>query len=120
MELRAAQRPAQAHQHRAALSTSSQQNAEQVSKSEQEKTDLQGCIMPGHAAHGANCHRHLQWSGSHVETDAGVSCKHTHSRRKKSMTGTSLVVQWLRPCAPNAGGTASIRGHGTKIPHTTR
>ena len=28
----------------------------------------------------------------------------------------SLVVQWLRLCASNAGGTGSIPGHGTKTP----
>ena len=28
--------------------------------------------------------------------------------------GTSLVVQWLRLCAPNAGGPGSIPGHGTR------
>ena len=27
--------------------------------------------------------------------------------------GTSLVVQWLRPCASNAGGLGSIPGQGT-------
>ena len=39
--------------------------------------------------------------------------------------GTSLVVQWLRLCAPNAGGLGSNPGQGTrshmsqlKIPHT--
>ncbi|TEA31623.1 hypothetical protein DBR06_SOUSAS7710062, partial [Sousa chinensis] len=38
----------------------------------------------------------------------------------------SLVVQWLRLCAPNAGGPGSIPSQGTrscmpqlKIPHTT-
>ena len=31
--------------------------------------------------------------------------------------GTSLVVQWLRLHAANAGGTGSIPGGGTKIPH---
>ena len=35
----------------------------------------------------------------------------------KIMTGTSLAVQWLRLCASNAGGTGSIPGQGTKIPH---
>ena len=29
------------------------------------------------------------------------------------LTGTSLVVQWLRLCAPNAGGPGSIPGQGT-------
>ena len=41
---------------------------------------------------------------------------------------TSLVVQWLRLCAPNAGGPGSVPGQGTrshmlqrrsKIPHAT-
>ena len=27
------------------------------------------------------------------------------------------MVQWLRLCAPNAGGTGWIPGWGTKIPH---
>ena len=27
--------------------------------------------------------------------------------------GTSLAVQWLRLCAPNAGGMGSIPGRGT-------
>ena len=31
--------------------------------------------------------------------------------------GTSLVVQWLILCFSNAGGTGSIPGWGTKIPH---
>ena len=35
-------------------------------------------------------------------------------------SGTSLVVQWLRLCASNAGGMDSIPGWGTKIPHTTQ
>ena len=28
--------------------------------------------------------------------------------------GTSLVVQWLRLCAPSAGGLGSIPGQGTR------
>ena len=28
-------------------------------------------------------------------------------------SGNSLVVQWLRHCAPNAGGLGSIPGQGT-------
>ena len=31
----------------------------------------------------------------------------------------SLVGQWLRLCASNAGGVGSIPGWGTKIPHVT-
>ena len=29
-------------------------------------------------------------------------------------TGTSLVVQWLRLCTPNAGGLGSIPGQGAR------
>ena len=36
---------------------------------------------------------------------------------KKYKFGTSLAVQWLRPCASTEGGTASTPGLGTKIPH---
>ena len=35
----------------------------------------------------------------------------------KALGGTSLVVQWLRLCTPNAGGRDSIPGWGTKILH---
>ena len=31
--------------------------------------------------------------------------------------GISLAVQWLRLCNSTAGGTGSIPGLGTKIPH---
>ena len=30
------------------------------------------------------------------------------AEHQKSETGTSLVVQWLRLCAPNAGGLGSV------------
>ena len=30
------------------------------------------------------------------------------------LLGTSLVIQWLRPHAPNAGGLGSIPGQGTR------
>ena len=36
------------------------------------------------------------------------------------LLGTSLVAQWLRLRVPNAGGTGSILGRGTKIPRATR
>ena len=32
---------------------------------------------------------------------------------------TSLVIQWLILYASKAGGTGSISGQGTKIPHAT-
>ena len=34
--------------------------------------------------------------------------------------GTSLVVQWLRLPASNAGSMSSIPGRGTKIPHAAQ
>ena len=36
------------------------------------------------------------------------------------MTGTSLVVRWLRLCVSTAGGTGSVPGQGTKIPHAAQ
>ena len=36
------------------------------------------------------------------------------------MPGTSLAVQWLTLCTPNAGATGLIPGWGTKIPHVAR
>ena len=36
---------------------------------------------------------------------------------KQFTKGTSLEVQWLRLCASIAGGTVSIPGWGTEIPH---
>ena len=39
---------------------------------------------------------------------------------RKGQTGASLVVQWLRLCAPNARGMGLIDGQGTKIPHAAK
>ena len=36
---------------------------------------------------------------------------------KSKIQGTSLVVQWLRLHAPNAGGMDSTPGQETEIPH---
>ena len=36
--------------------------------------------------------------------------------KKNPVLGTSLLVQWLRLCAPNAGGPGLIPSQGTKIP----
>ena len=33
---------------------------------------------------------------------------------KISQVGTSLVVQWVRLCDPNAGGLGAIPGRGTR------
>ena len=41
-------------------------------------------------------------------------CLLNNQLKKKQLTlGTSLVVQWLRLHAPNAGGLGSIPGQGT-------
>ena len=36
------------------------------------------------------------------------------TQHKKSLAGTSLVVQQVRLCSPNAGGTGLIPGQGTR------
>ena len=41
------------------------------------------------------------------------------SQRIKKGGGTSLVVEWLRLCAANAGGMGLNPGQGTKIPQAT-
>ena len=33
---------------------------------------------------------------------------------RRASLGTSLVVQWLRLCTPNAGGLGSIPGQGAR------
>ena len=38
---------------------------------------------------------------------------------KTQEAGTSLAVQQLRLCSSTTGGTGSIPGRGTKIPHAT-
>ena len=41
-------------------------------------------------------------------------------KTQNCLIGTSLAVQRLRLCTSNAGGTDSIPGRGTKIPHAAR
>ena len=55
-----------------------------------------------------------------------VKGRGNQERELKGDRGTSLVVQWPRPHAPNAGGPGSIPGQGArshmqqlKKPHTT-
>ena len=45
------------------------------------------------------------------------SFKHLGILSKFRFWGTFLVAQWVRLCAPNAGGVDSIPGRWTKIPH---
>ena len=49
----------------------------------------------------------------------GIKYHHKSSYKRKVEGGTSLVVQLLRLQASTAGGTGSIAGQGSKIPHTT-
>ena len=39
---------------------------------------------------------------------------------KNNNVGTSLGVQWLSLCVPNAGAEGLIPGWGTKIPYATQ
>ena len=43
-----------------------------------------------------------------------VLCAPTQRQRECFTLETSLVVQWLRLCAPNAGDPGSIPDHGTR------
>ena len=50
----------------------------------------------------------------------GQACFNTQAHNdEKHPLGTSLPVQWLRRSASSTGGTGSIPGGGTKIPHPT-
>ena len=43
-----------------------------------------------------------------------ILCLSIYSSFKTQLAGTSLVVQWLGLCAPNAGGRGSIPGQGIR------
>ena len=44
-----------------------------------------------------------------------ASCSLRNPKFNQTLNGgTSLVVQWLRLCAPNAGDLGSISGQGTR------
>ena len=47
------------------------------------------------------------------------TCPTRHFLQKQAGRGTSLVVQWLRVQAPNAGGIGLIPCQGTRIPQAT-
>ena len=57
-----------------------------------------------------SCYQNRGWSGA----GSDVRLKHVQETR----TGTSMMVQWLRFCTPNAGGPYSIPGQGSQIPKT--
>ena len=54
----------------------------------------------------------LQVLNHDIEPGLGIEMAYS-----KKMNGTSLVAQWLRLHAPEAGDMGSIPGQGTKIPH---
>ena len=54
-------------------------------------------------------------AGGFFTTSAAWEAPFLALRREES--GISLVVQWLRLWASNAGGTSSVPVWGTKIPH---
>ena len=62
-----------------------------------------------------------QWPQHKGDADIDISPRVLDRLSKTTTTfGTSLVVQWLRLPASDAGGTGSIPGGGTKIPHATQ
>ena len=63
----------------------------------------------------------LQYSCLENSMDRGTRRATVHGVAKIfKKSGTSLVVEWLRLCAPNAGGMGLNPGLGTKIPPPTR
>ena len=44
----------------------------------------------------------------------GVLIRRGKLNTQRDTRGSSLVVQWLRLCAPNAGGLGSIPGQGAR------
>ena len=51
--------------------------------------------------------RYINYFSGHTNHGKQNTAKDPHG-------GTSLVVQWVRLCAPNAGGLGSIPGWGTR------
>ena len=83
------------------------------------------CSLPGSSVHGIFQARVLEWGAitfsvtghTQLQIKAPPSIQIKAGEiplRKKASGGTSLVVQWLRLCAPNAGGLGSIPGRGTR------
>ena len=75
-------------------------------------------------------HNYDPWTGQCPPSSKGY-CGHSVSQKKirhvffnsgdqtcprflKYILGASLMVQWLRHCAPNAGGLGLIRGQGSR------
>ena len=84
-----------------------------------------GCSLPGSSIHGIFQARVLEWGAIAClnPTKQYKSYKALKFQRvgwmvarvlQKFLPGTSLVIQWLRLCALNAGGLGSIPGQTTR------
>ena len=55
------------------------------------------------------------WKGLYLHSRLQLSGGGTDRKQlKNTQGGISLVVEWVRLCAPNAGGPGSIPGQGTR------
>ena len=64
---------------------------------------------------GRGTNRHLSKEGIQMAHEKRVASRIIGEMQiKTTLRGNSLVVQWLRLQAPNAGGPGSIPGHGTR------
>ena len=61
----------------------------------------------------AECKEELKSLLMNVKEESAKSGLKLNTQKTKIM-GTSLVVQWLRPCAPNAAGPGLIPGQGSR------
>ena len=61
----------------------------------------------------AECKEELKSLLMNVKEESAKSGLKLNTQKTKIM-GTSLVVQWPRPCAPNAAGPGLIPGQGTR------
>ena len=59
----------------------------------------------------------LYWRYLYLEYPSSRKLHDSFLHLPKSLFRTSLVVQWLRLCAPNSGGPHSIPDQGTRFPH---
>ena len=101
-------------------------------KVKSESEVAQSCLTPSYpmdcSPPGSSIHEIFQ---ARVPEWGVFACVIAHQEEKNSYTdyesqvGTSLVIQWLRPCAPKAGDLGLISGPGTrslmlqlKIPRT--
>ena len=73
------------------------------------------CSLPGSSVHGILQARTLEWAAIEGFLVSLVILLVIREKQIKiKYSGTSLVVQWLRLQAPNAGGLGSIPGQATR------